>query len=331
MLNDFDHSDTSPGYPPPPCYLAGTHILTPTGERLVEDLDIGDVVVSRFGALRPILWIGRRSYDKRHAEHDREILPVCIKAGALGTNLPARDLYISPSHSMLIDDTLVSASLLVNGINITQAWCPTRIDYFQIDLGTHDCIIAEGTWSESFADGPTAQPGGLRGQFENFAEFRALDPNQFTPETLVLCAPRPLSGYALDRVLASVVARAENSVPLGPLEGCIDLIRDDGLIEGWALDQSQPELPVRLQIFEGDRLIGMTLACVDRADLLAAGKARGRCAFHFVAREPLRGGRVRIVRSADQQPLEMSDHCAAAMAAEFKVEAAGRSAVGLAA
>jgi hypothetical protein len=300
---------------PPPSYLAGTRILTPTGERLVEDLEIGDVVVSRFGALRPIIWIGRRSYGKRNAAHDRETVPVCIQAGALGPHLPARDLYVSPAHSMLIDDTLILASALVNGINITQTRCPDRIDYYQIDLGTHDCIIAEGTWSESFGDGPTDQPNGLRGQFENFPDFHALYPNQSTPEALALCAPRPLIGAALERVLTPIVARAGTSLRVGYLEGCIDLIRDDGLIEGWALDHNHPELPVLLQIFEGDVQIGVTLACIARADLLEAEKGNGRCAFHFVSPKPLNPGQVRLVRASDQQPLELSDLCAAALAA----------------
>ena len=52
------------------------------------------------GALRPIKWIGRRSYGGRFVMGRKDILPVCIKAGALGDNVPRRDLWISPHHAM---------------------------------------------------------------------------------------------------------------------------------------------------------------------------------------------------------------------------------------
>ncbi len=170
----------------PVCYLRGTHILTATGEKLVETLQPGDLLVTRFGGLQPVKWIGRQSFDGRFASADREHMPVCIRAGALGQNLPARDLYVSGGHSMLIDGQLLLARTLVNGLTITQDWAPSEIQYFHIELAGHDCVIAEGTFSESFADGPMA-----REKLHNAAEFEALFPDQAPATEQVLCAPRP--------------------------------------------------------------------------------------------------------------------------------------------
>ena len=196
----------------PLCYLRGTHILTPTGAIFVEDLNIGDLVVTRFAGIQPVKWIGRQSYDSRFIQTDRSRLPVCVHAGALGDHLPAYDLYISPGHSMLVDGQLVLATFLVNGVTVTQDWSPANIDYFQIELETHDCVIAEGTWSETYADAP-----GLREQFHNAAEFAALYPDHAPPDELSLCAPRPERGPKLDAVLRPVVARAAATLTTRPV------------------------------------------------------------------------------------------------------------------
>jgi hypothetical protein len=291
------------------CYLRGTHILTPTGEVCVEDLEIGDRVVTRFRGIQPIRWIGRQSYAAAFLKSNRGKLPVCIRAGSLGTHLPARDLYVSPGHSMLVDGVLVLACSLVNGVTITQDWCPARIDYFQIELDSHDCVIAEGAWSESYADCE-----GLREQFHNIDEFHQLYPDYQTPEELSLCAPRPERGAKLDLALRPLVTPVASSLRPGKLRGSVDLVRFPWKIEGWAQDQAHPELPVLLEVMLGSQLIGTVLACDFRSDLLQAGIGQGRCAFAF--RSPARLGpdtigSLQIRRAADGAVVWMSEACIA--------------------
>jgi hypothetical protein len=258
------------------CFLRGTRILTPTGEVCVEDLRIGDAVVTRFGGFQRIKWIGRQNFEAAALGEGRDHLPVRLRAGSLGEGLPARDLFISPGHSMLVGDTLVLARSLVNGITITQDEAPARIEYFQIDLGRHDCVIAEGTWSETFADGP-----GLRKDFHNAAEYEALYPDEPPPEALNLCAKRPERGAALDAVLRPIVARASDGLAPGKLRGNVDAVRDEWKVDGWAQDSSHPELPVLLEVLLEGRVIGTVLACDFRNDLLQAGIGQGRCSFVF--------------------------------------------------
>ena len=117
-----------------------TRILTPTGEVKVETLKPGDTVVTRFGGLQTLRWIGRQSFRGEAIKDDWKNIPVHIRPGALGDRLPMRDLYVSPGHSMLVDGTLLLAKNLVNGITITQGWVPEQVEYYQLDLGpTHDC------------------------------------------------------------------------------------------------------------------------------------------------------------------------------------------------
>jgi hypothetical protein len=285
------------------CYLRGTRLLTPTGERNIEDLRAGDELVTRFGGIQAIKWIGEQRYDPRFVAHNPNKIPVRIKAGALGERRPARDLWVSPGHSMLLGDTLVLASNLVNGVSITQGEFTGEIHYYLVEFERHDCVIAEGVWAESFADGP-----GLRAQFHNVAEFEARFPGHVAPAALALCAARPERGPALDAALRPVVARAAERVAPGALRGSLDLITADGVIEGWAQDEANPELAVLLEVFADGVLLGTVLACDYRADLQEAGLGSGRHMFSF--RAPAGGLRDVVVRRAgDGAVVPVSDDC----------------------
>jgi hypothetical protein len=65
-----------------------------------EKLKIVDRVMTMPGVARPIKWMGRRSYAGSFVMDRKDILPICIKAGALDDNLSKRDLWISPHHAM---------------------------------------------------------------------------------------------------------------------------------------------------------------------------------------------------------------------------------------
>jgi chitinase len=288
------------------CYLRGTQVLTLDGEVTVESLSIGDEVVTRFGGVRRITWLGRQSYDRRFVEKNPARLPVKITAGALGAGLPRRDLFVSPGHSMLLGETLVLARQLVNGVTITQNVAPDQIDYFNIDVGGHDCVLAEGCWSETYADAP-----GMRAQFHNFDDFLRDHPDYQPPARLALCAPRPEQGPMLEQALQPVLARARAGLLPGPLEGWIDEITATQ-ITGWAQDTHHPELPVQLEICAGAQKLGDALACIYRGDLEEAGKGSGRCAFFFTLPAPLsEAGRtgLQVRRAGDASSISVTDAC----------------------
>ena len=283
------------------CFCAGTHILTPMGPTPIESLAIGDAVVTRFSGIQIVKWIGQQRFAKRFLKRDPGNMPVRIAAGALGPHMPARDLFVSPGHSMLIEKTLILARNLVNGITITQCadnMVPDVVEYFNIELASHDCVIAEGTFSETFADGP-----GLRSKFHNEAEYWKLFPDDLPPDELIpLCAPRPERGAELGRILQPIVARAAAGRTLGSMEGFVDLAAGFQ-VEGWAMDNANPLLPVLLDIFMENHVVATVLAADFRPDLLAAGKGRGYCAFSATLPVRVNLGTLRICRHQDGAPL----------------------------
>ena len=143
------------------CYVTGTRILTEAGQRPVEALAIGERVVTASGALRPIRWIGHRRYSGRFLSGRPETLPVRIRAGALADGVPMRDLCVSPKHAMFLDSVLVPAAALVNGGSVVRVSNLEEVGYWHVELDSHDILLAEGAWSESFVDDDS------RGMFHN--------------------------------------------------------------------------------------------------------------------------------------------------------------------
>jgi uncharacterized repeat protein (TIGR03803 family) len=258
------------------CYARGVLILTEAGDVAVEDLAIGDSVMTAAGIMRPIKWIGRRSYGGRFIIGRKDILPICFKAGSLEDNVPKRDLWISPHHAMYLDGVLIEAKDLVNGVSIVQVEQVEKVEYFHIELDSHDVIVAEGAFSESFVDDDS------RGMFHNACDYAALYPNEAAGAARY-CAPRLDDGYVVEAVRVRIAARAGlRPLAAGPsqLRGSVD-VANARLVAGWAQSIKHPEAPVCLDVLAGGERIGQVLANRYRGDLERAGLGSGRHSFEF--------------------------------------------------
>lgn len=187
------------------CFAAGTMILTGEGERPVESLRAGDMVVTLMGGagLAPVLWLGRRTVDLETHPRGAAVAPILILPGALGAGVPHRPLRVSPGHAMLVDGVLVPAGLLVDGRTILRAPPRGRVTYFHVELARHDVLLAEGAPAESYLE------MGNRQDFENGGLVVALHAD-FAPAEGCMregCAPRIGEGAALDRLRAALAAR----------------------------------------------------------------------------------------------------------------------------
>ena len=101
---------------------------------------------------KPIAWVGRSTVSTLFADLFR-VLPIRIKANALGDNIPSRDLLLSPDHALFLDGVLVQAGALVNGTSIVREHdVPERFTYFHVELDDHSLILAENTPAETFID-----------------------------------------------------------------------------------------------------------------------------------------------------------------------------------
>jgi CshA-type fibril repeat protein len=148
-----------------PCFTPGTLIATPKGELKVEDLEVGDRIITRDNGMQKIRWIGCREMAGEELAAKEHLRPILIQQGALSEGLPERDMMVSPQHRVLVAndktalyfeerEVLVAAKHLtdMDGVDVVDV---SHTSYIHIMFDQHEVILSDGIWTESF------QPGDL--------------------------------------------------------------------------------------------------------------------------------------------------------------------------
>lgn len=151
------------------CFLEGTLIQTPEGERTVESLKMGDKVLSADGRELTVRWMGHETIRNGIGASVHKA-PIKIAQGAFGNGLPHRDLWVSNAHAFLLDGHLVVASALVNGDTITSvpyAELPAEFTYWHIETEEHELVVANGVAAETLSGAPE------RKDFDNYDSYVA--------------------------------------------------------------------------------------------------------------------------------------------------------------
>lgn len=149
------------------CFCKGTLIRTERGEIPVEDLRVGDMVITRDHGPQSLRWVGSKHVGAAVLQCFDRLRPVRIAAGALGENLPQRPLYLSQQHRVLISskiaerifgetEVLIAAKHLteIDGIEIDNSL--EAVEYFHLLFDRHEIINSEGAQTESLFTGPEA-------------------------------------------------------------------------------------------------------------------------------------------------------------------------------
>lgn len=143
------------------CFTKGTQIVTPTGRTSVENLKVGDLVVTRDNGLQAVRWIGSKRISGARLQAYPHLRPIKIKAHAFGHNVPEHDLLVSPQHKMFLkskqaqllfgeSEVLVPAKGLVNDHSVVVDYATNHTNYIHILFDRHELVLANGAWSESF-------------------------------------------------------------------------------------------------------------------------------------------------------------------------------------
>lgn len=164
-----------------PCFTPGTLIATPRGERLVEDLEVGDRVITRDNGIQEIKWVGRKDLTGFDLARKPQFKPILIQQGALGNNLPEHDMLVSPNHRVLVAndkttlyfeerEVLVAAKHLtgLDGVDEVEA---NGVSYIHVMFDQHEVILSNGAWTESFQPGDYSLKGIGNAQREEILEL----------------------------------------------------------------------------------------------------------------------------------------------------------------
>ena len=98
-------------------------------------------------------------------------MPIRVARFAIVDHAPHRDLYLSPLHCIFFNEALIPVMYLINEASIAQGMPSdmSAIEYYHIDLDTHEVVYAEGVLVESFLD-----DGSNRESFSNFVQYERL-------------------------------------------------------------------------------------------------------------------------------------------------------------
>ena len=115
-------------------------------------------------------------------------MPIRVSRFAIDDQTPQRDLYLSQGHCLLIDGVLIPVKHLVNEGSIAfddDAKTSETIEYFCVELDTHQVIFAEGMAAETF------RYGGGQIAWDNLGDYEDL----YGREHKVMSAFAPICRY----------------------------------------------------------------------------------------------------------------------------------------
>jgi hypothetical protein len=149
------------------CFARGTLIETTRGPVGIEYLSVGDLVRTQAQGYQPVRWIGSRCLTPADLAAHPNLRPIRISEGALGHDLPARDLVVSPQHRILVRsviaermfglrEVLVSANKLLPLAGVSVDMFAQQVEYFHVMFDAHQVVFANGAPAESLFPGPQA-------------------------------------------------------------------------------------------------------------------------------------------------------------------------------
>ncbi|TCL09144.1 Hint domain-containing protein [Shimia isoporae] len=168
----------------PPCFTPGTRIRMKRGEKPVEEIQVGDEVMTLDRGPQTVRWVGHVSVSEDVLRTRPEYRPILIRKGALGVMMPERDMMVSPQHRILLGgwraelicgepQVLAAAAHLVDGEGVRVAEGLRAVTYIHLQLDQHEILLSDGVPSESLNPGEVAMSSLPD---ESKAELRALFP-----------------------------------------------------------------------------------------------------------------------------------------------------------
>jgi len=146
------------------CFTPGTRIRTGNGDVPIENLGIGDRVLTRDDGPQEVQWSGHRRMSGARLFAMPDQRPIRMRAGALGVDRPDADLIVSPEHRVLVTgraavdlwgehEVLIRAADLVGDSRVTVDHSLRETFYIHLMLDRHEVVWANGLEVETFHPG----------------------------------------------------------------------------------------------------------------------------------------------------------------------------------
>jgi len=146
----------------------GASVRTPCGERRIEMVRAGDLVVTRDHGLQPVRMVLRRDVSKASIARDNTLAPVCLGPRAIGPMMPRKPVWLAPEHRLLVpgyrlngarnkENGLIKARELAGASDAVHVVQSARgVSYFTIVFDEHELFCVNGLPVESYLPSATA-------------------------------------------------------------------------------------------------------------------------------------------------------------------------------
>lgn len=142
------------------CLTTGSMILTKRGEVAVEDLRVGDRVITRDHKQQKITKIYRKRLTGRFLLDHPHLRPVLIRESAFEAGMPARDTMVASNSRLPIVareggflrravEEMTAVKLLQDHDTVQQIDM-VGIEYFLLQFNRHEILAVNGVWMENF-------------------------------------------------------------------------------------------------------------------------------------------------------------------------------------
>jgi hypothetical protein len=146
------------------CFTPGTRLRTDRGAVAIEDLGVGDRLLTRDDGPQRVMWTGQRRMSGARLFALPDQRPIRLRTAALGADRPDGDLVVSPEHRVLVSgagtrdlwgeaEVLVRAGDLLGGEGVSVDHSLRETWYIHLMLERHQVIWANGLEVESFHPG----------------------------------------------------------------------------------------------------------------------------------------------------------------------------------
>ncbi len=145
-----EHAQGSADRWPLPGLAPMTRVRTSFGDVHAVALRKGDLVQTRGGDFKPIVWLNRIMLDQRFLDEKADSNPIRIQAGAVGSAVPTTDIMVSPRQvvcpsPMSNIKKRHEASELVSKAGVARQR-ETGLSYTMFHLGDPEEIYCDGVY-----------------------------------------------------------------------------------------------------------------------------------------------------------------------------------------
>lgn len=119
------------------CFLTGTMIQTTHGYVAIEDIQIGDQIITYNGTeqeIKSVIWKGYNTVTVNpNLKGDLAGYPIRILKNAISDGVPYKDMLITPEHCLFLENKFIPVYMLVNNCTIFYDHSITEYTYYHIE------------------------------------------------------------------------------------------------------------------------------------------------------------------------------------------------------